>query len=320
MLPLLEGNGQFVLALVRFTLAMFQQRLLFNSVAMQSIQPVNIETMPDESWLERNLVWIIGLLLALAGGGAIFASQRFITVWHTSLGELSYALGEALIIAGVLSIAVDRPLKARLLKEASRGIFKHMIGFDPQPEIKDELEKIVFRDSKLLCKRRTIRFQIEPLDPGQVRVSVETSVDVETPGATAATYEQYATFERAENATIHRMSLIAPSDANQNYDVPNPDTHLKPPGILEARMSEVSIKPNTIYHFFTNYSMLLPENFYHSFHVAYPTIGVHISVEAPEGFVIEPDQTPHHAGNQWDYPGLYMPGRNVTVRWRRSER
>lgn len=146
-----------------------------------------------------------------------------------------------------------------------------MVGFDAQPEIRDELEKIVFRDSKLLCRKRKLRFRIEALDAAQVRVTVDASVEMETPGPTAVTgYQQYATFERAENATIQRMTLVAPNDTSQNYDVRNPEAPEKPPGVIEARMQDVTIKPNTVYEFFTKYSMVLPEDFYHSFHVGSP--------------------------------------------------
>jgi hypothetical protein len=274
--------------------------------------------MQDESWWDKNVVWVIGLLLVVVGAFLVYGSVEYLQAWGPVV-EIVKGLGEALIVAGVLSLAVDRPLKKRLLREASRGIFKHMVGFDPQPEIKDELERIVFRDTKVLCRRRNIRCRIEPAEQGMVRVTVDTSVEVETPGATAVSgFQQFVTFERAENPTVQRLSLIAPADAAQNYDEPNPEVKLIPPGVLEARMRDVTVKPNTIYQFFSKFSMVLPENFYHALHIAYPTIGVHISVEAPDDFIIEPDETPNHADGEWDYPGLYMPGKNVTVRWRRS--
>lgn len=291
---------------------------MFNNSAALRRGVANMVPMPDETWWDKNAVWMIAILLALAGASLIFGSIEGLQGWPV-VAELVKAAGDALIVAGVIAATVDRPLKKWLLHEASRGIFKHMVGFDPQPEIKDELERIVFRDTKVLCRRRNIRFRIEPSDAGTVRVTVDTSVEVETPGATAVNgFQQFATFERAENPTMHRLSLIAPADAGQNYDQPNPELKPKPPGILEARMHKVTIKPNTTYQFFSQYSMILPDNFYHAFHVGHPTIGIHVSVFAPDDFVIEPDQTPNHTDIEYDYPGLFMPGRNVTVRWRRE--
>jgi hypothetical protein len=295
-----------------------EQSLLFNRSAVTRPEGANMVPMQGETWWDKNIVWAMGVLLALVGAFLVYGSAEWLQGWEPT-ADLVKAMGEALTVAGVLSVAVDRPLKKRLLQEASRGIFKHMVGFDPQPEIKDELERIVFWDTKVLCRRRNIRIGIEPSDAGMVRVTVDTSVDVETPGATAVTgFQQFAAFERAENPTMHRLSLIAPSDAGQNYDQPNPELRLKPPGILEARMRDVTIKPNSTYQFFSQYSMILPDNFYHAFHVGHPTIGVHISVFAPEDFVVEPDETPNHVGVEYDYPGLFMPGRNVTVRWHRN--
>jgi hypothetical protein len=298
----------------------FERRLLFAGQSTNTAEPDTIDAMNWRQFWERHCVWLIGIVVALAG--ACLISLGIVSYFPISreLSELIKAVVEALIVAGALSVLVDPFLKNRLLREATRGIFKHMVGFDPEPEIKDRLERIVFQDAKLLCRRRTLTCRFEPLPNEKVRVTVDTSVEVETPGLSAVGFSHFLAFERAEQATVHTMSLIAPTDASQNYNFESPVLITKPPGILEARPKEVKIRPGNTYNFYSRYSMILPEDFYHAFHVVHPTIGVHVSViETPEGFIIAPDQTANHQGNEWDYPSLFMPGQNLTIRWYRYE-
>jgi hypothetical protein len=75
----------------------------------------------DRIYLDQLLVWGIAALLIIVGGVLLWRWPNPV-VWH--------GLGEALIIAGVLTFVVDPFLKRRLLKEAAQGIFEHLIGFD----------------------------------------------------------------------------------------------------------------------------------------------------------------------------------------------
>lgn len=70
---------------------------------------------------------------------------------------------EALLIAGLSALGVDPLLKRDLLREASQGIFKHMLGFEHLPEVKDKLEQSV-RETKLIRKSIDLRCEIEPRD------------------------------------------------------------------------------------------------------------------------------------------------------------
>jgi hypothetical protein len=49
------------------------------------------------------------------------------------------SLGEAILIAGILTLVVDTFLKARLIKEASKGVFHWMLGFNLPPQIQERL-------------------------------------------------------------------------------------------------------------------------------------------------------------------------------------
>ncbi len=82
--------------------------------------------------------------------------------WASPVGKL----GEAFLIAGVLALAVDRSLKRELLVDAARGLFVHMLGFDQQPAIKQELAKITFTTKLYIGKNRLFAKSKEPR-PGE---------------------------------------------------------------------------------------------------------------------------------------------------------
>src|SRR6266853_16278 len=96
-------------------------------------------------------IWLFALLLVVLGVGLIyrFHGQPIIS-----------AIAEALIVAGALALVVDPLIKSELLREASRGIFIHLLGFEHHPQVKDKLKDIVF-ETKLLRARFDIRCWIE---------------------------------------------------------------------------------------------------------------------------------------------------------------
>lgn len=263
---------------------------------------------------DRNSAWFIGVSFLLSGITLVAGAASLGTVVPRS-SEIARAIGEALIVAGAIALAVDRPLKKELLHEVSLGLFKHLIGFDPDPEIKDRIEQLVFNDTRLLCRRRAIQYRIEPLENRWVRVIVETSVEMETPGLHAVDHQQWSAFERAERPSLHRVTLVSP-DPQENYDYREPILKSQPPGILEFRCPRIAILPRKTYRFYAAFSMILPEDFYHTYYVGVPTIGIQLSVYAPDSFIVEPDETTHHSGNHWEYPKLFMVGQSLTIRWR----
>jgi hypothetical protein len=112
--------------------------------------------------LEVTPSWAIGVGLSLLGISLVVVGNSCWT-WlnnlNGSLPALAGAFGEALLIAGLLAMLVDPFLKARLLREASRNLFEHIIGFDHEPEIKQRLRDIVFQ-TKLYRTNSRISFAV----------------------------------------------------------------------------------------------------------------------------------------------------------------
>ena len=125
---------------------------------------------PRSHWFlrlaEARPSWQIGTVPSLLGALLLWLGHGpWLRTHYASLPEIISALGEALLSAGVLTLLVDPFLKARLLREASRSTFEHMIGFDNEPQLRERIRNIAFetklyrRDYKLTCK-------IAPLESG----------------------------------------------------------------------------------------------------------------------------------------------------------
>jgi hypothetical protein len=72
---------------------------------------------------------------------------------------------------------VDPFLKGRLLREASRSIYVHMIGFDHEPELKNRLEQTIFQ-TKLYRRDCRMDCTISAGKPGWVDLVLETVFEI----------------------------------------------------------------------------------------------------------------------------------------------
>lgn len=265
-----------------------------------------------EKWWENILgripVYLISLLLV--GGGAYL-------LWRFPEGYLRHALGEATIIAALLLFLVDPFLKARLLRDASKGLFHFLLGYDHQPQIKDRLEELVY-GTKIFRKDFYLKCTLKP-EQGSMRLNVECRFEVVNPTNETHKYLHAVQCERVEKPTAGLMTLVS---EQQTYGfVPSLTYKADDPLVLEAKGEEIDISPaakGTTYKFGSKFSMLYPEEFFYAVHVGVPTIGMTIEVEPPEGFQVTASPTRTCAKNIWTYDKLFMPGEHVDIRWERS--
>jgi hypothetical protein len=108
---------------------------------------------PDKHWFR---IWMLALLLIAAGIGGM----HFLPGNH-----LVFAVAEAFLIAGILALAVDPLVKRDLLREASRGIFVHLLGFEHHPQVKDKLKEIIY-GTRLLRNRVELVVTVETAPDG----------------------------------------------------------------------------------------------------------------------------------------------------------
>jgi hypothetical protein len=262
-----------------------------------------------ESLIERMQAHYITLFLCVVGGVFLRCSAPG-TFWHS--------FGEATFIAGLLVLFVDPMLKGRLLREASRGIFHYLLGYDQQPEIKDRLQQLVF-DTKLFRKNFYMKCTFTP-EQNSMRLDLDCSFEIINPTNEPQNYTHCVQCERVENPTVRALTLISEKDS---YSV---IPELKPkkddPFALEASAGDIEIQPMSkgrTYRFGSNFSMIYPLEFFYAVHVGTPTITMTVEVVPLDGFEINASPCPIFTKNIWKHDKLFMPGEHIDVRWERKK-
>ena len=253
-------------------------------------------------------VWPLGVVLTFAGAALLRLSP---------IASFRHSFGEATVIAGILALGVDPFLKRSLLKEASEGIFHHLVGFDQQPEIKDRLKQLVF-NTVLFRRDFRINFALSPLEGGKIRCSVNHVGELVNPSNYPQEFRQYLNLEKSLNPSTCGVSLLS---SEEKYDVSALTEKRDEPGVLECSGPRVRIKPSKAgvrYYISAHYCYEFPDTFYYTLHFAYPTIGVLLTVDAPPNFDISASPTLITNGHSWEYRGLFMAQEYLTVRWSRK--
>ncbi len=224
--------------------------------------------------------------------------------------------GEATFIAGLLSLAVDPILRARLLKEAANDIFHHILGFNQQPEIKDRLHDIV-TNTKLY--RKDFRMRIKFSESGDdVHLHLAYEFCLLNPTNQSQEFTQHLAWEEGERPSNCKIWFTA---KEKTYSVPmEPKQKEDDPGVLEVWGKKQSISPThseNPYRVGGEYSMLIPKNFYAVLHFGSPTIGAIFSFEYPSDRLEVSASLPTiRIEDQWIYDSLFMPGDHLNIRWK----
>jgi hypothetical protein len=265
---------------------------------------MNIE--PQKPWFR---IWMFATLLIIAGVAAIkyLPENRVIST-----------AADAVLIAGILALAVDPLMKRDLLAEASRGIFVHLLGFEHHPQVKDKLKQIVF-ETKLLRNRLSNNVTIEPLNDGFL-ITVDYETEIVNPTNTTIPFEPFIEWDASHRPTVPRMTFVA-TDGSQEWTEINVPLREDDPGVLSAKPHKVDIKPHSkggisyhasgTYTFFTKHGYMLQ-------YMGLPTLSVMFRVNVPEGYEVSASKGDVHTGNYWEYSGIRMVGEHIGIRWRKT--
>jgi len=259
--------------------------------------------------LEEIPIWLVGLALIAIGASVI----------HWNHYQLVKDLGDALVVAGILALVVDPYLKHRLVKEASRGIFIHLLGFEHHPQVKDKLKKLVF-ETKLLRKRFDLRCKIIPLDVDGYELRVETDAEITNPTHTPEPFIPNLGFEMAERPVIDEYSFTPSS--GKGWTINNPAMKELPDdlGVQAPTLKKCVIEPEEkgiTYRFCGAYRLRLKCGLT-QIYMGLPTLEMTIRVEAPPDYEVFANNSDNQNENFWQYNTIRMQGDHVILRWRQK--
>ena len=274
---------------------------------------------PFKRFIQKIPTWIISLVL-VAVGAALLYFKHATWCWIDIVPfvrEVFPAIGDALIVAGVLALAVDPFLKAKLLDEFARDIFEHLIGFDHEPEIRAELKKLAF-DTNLYQRDYDLRCEIEERPEGGVIIKASKQLGVFNQSLEDRAFTPGWQFAQPDNARECRVTYFIDEEEDRAFTPLFVETA---GGYSEALTDKVKIAPQykgKRFRFRAECVFEAPEDWYHPMYFGLPTIGITISVTAPQGWAVWVGKQ-SDPSNRADFheKRLYMPGDKIEIHWRK---
>jgi hypothetical protein len=270
--------------------------------------------------VRRIPTWGISAVLCALGAFSLYFKSAGWEWLHWSpvlFHELVPAIGEALIVAAILAVVVDPFLKEKLLHEASKGIFEHIIGFDHEPQLKAEIRAIAF-ETKLYQKDYNLTCVVVPNPDGTVNLMLSKELEVLNESLGVVKYIPGWRFTESDQPKDCKVESII-----DGHDCTRVDVEFKEDGsgYLAAYAPEVKIKPkreNTRYRFVSRCSAIQPQDWYHPIYFGLPTIDVRITATAPTSWKVWiGDQKPQLGTAMFHDSGLFMTGRHIEIHWRK---
>ena len=277
------------------------------------------------------------LVGALIVGGGLLCKPAAHWAGLVAFEEYAKHLGEALMIAGVLAIAVDPLLKRELAEYVSGASQKDMIqrafGFPLPPLILQRIHS--FTAFRFISKNQRLTFRFEPLSQstGRVRVWIEHEYELQnlqyadikiTPKRVFPEYEGAALHlfrwidaagqehKRGDGATNLLASNREPGHAGEQiFEL---DTEITLPGRPGERTEAPPVK------FFVSTSIdSLPSWGHNLASWTTPAIGIKVVVVDAEkaGLSVVPHGPPSDrpSSNVWEWTGAIMPFEVIAIRW-----
>jgi len=283
----------------------FEKLLLVRALSAKEVHPLTTETRDRLNDWRGAVVGCVLLLLGLSG----------LLLCPSIRGQ---RVSEAVMIAGLLSIVVDPFLKKRLVKEASKDIFHHLLGFELPVQIRERLRDIVLK-TDLYREDLRITCAFTETDDKMIRIEFETSYEVVNPTHDVLEFHQLLDFEKAENARLNRISC---DQARKGYGKTATLTFNDESDLFEYKGKGIKIEPSGTkkrYRFSADYSVEgFPVPGFHVQMFKYPTIGLTVRIRnRPPSLIISTDIGSGDEG-QWTSDRLFMPGDHFNIRWERT--
>ena len=255
-------------------------------------------------------VLIVGGLTGVAGTA----------VWHWP--EVLKSCGEATFIAGVLGLTVDRFVKERLLKEVTKDVFHHMVGYPVPEAVRDKIKELI--NTPFIAREKRLELTIsKPRSDDTVRITSRRETTLENITRESRTYDLTLNILEADRPTFLGFQVIG-RHIHESIDeskVATLVTKDSQSGLHRLVINPLSVEPQDIAGEYTvvwHYEVTQPRNHYHVEGFLLPTLGVRVRVIAPPGThisVLAPLKTFKHVGDEWFCNEFFLPGEFMLIEW-----
>jgi hypothetical protein len=230
--------------------------------------------------------------------------------------EIGIRFSDAIFIAGVLTVAVDPFLKRRLLKEASKDIFHHLLGFDLPLEIRETLRDFLLHN-RHYRENVIIDVTVTPLTNGtEVELTVTVRADVVAVANT--TYKQQISFEEAEHGTILEASVTSQSHSGKSYTEISPQLDSVPDESMTYAWTgrEIKLKSDERLNTFIKFRMQKPIHDFWMLNFGITTVHPTVHVNGNPGLTVTASKADQVNRNEHIYRKVFVPGDHLQIRWK----
>jgi hypothetical protein len=260
------------------------------------------------TWSDKLKEWagiIVGALMVIGG---LFG------IWLCPEG-IGRSVSEAIFVAGSLTITVDPFLKRKLLREASKDIFHHLLGFDLPTEIRSTLKEFLlgtksYREDTEIEARAELKDKIVLLTVS-VRSKVIAASDVK--------YRPYVAFEQSEHPRLLQVSVTA-NNPKLNSNLTMGDLVLSAksdePMVIEWKGREIKLHKGDSISTYVRFSIEgMHEDFWVYFFGA-PAIYPKVRLSASPELDVSASLADQMNGNEYLYKKVFVTGDHIQIRWK----
>lgn len=292
-------------------------------------------------WRQKLARWATRFRFALVGASIIGVGLLCKPAAHwlglAAFEEYAKHLGEALMIAGVLAIAVDPLLKRELVEYVSGASQKDMIqrafGFPLPPLILQRIHSFTTFRFVSINQRLTFRFEPPHASTGRVRVWIEHEYDLQNLQYADIKIRPRRVFPEYEGAALHLFRWIdvngdehkegdgikdlliqSAESGHEGERIFELDTEITLPGRPSEQTEAPTIK------FFVSSSIDGLTSWGHNLASwTTPAIGIKVVVVDAEkaGLCVVPHGPPSDrpSSNVWEWTSAIMPFEVIAIRW-----
>lgn len=271
------------------------------------------------------------LLWALFVTGVVLIIFADIWFVHAVAGPAS-SLGEALFVASVLGLTVDKYVKLKLSREVSRNVMEATLGHHLPPALHAELESIT--RYKIVRRNFKIRYTLTLVDHA---MWLDSFVDFEAENMTdekqTFTHTMWVQKPFGHKDTSIEQLLLAKCKTGRkddDYEYKSNDLQKASSDVAgNARLwtKSVGIQPKEVVRFWSRTRQVFPPEHVDLFIFTDPTIGVEVSVTCPDSHKVEvlmlhrlETQVVATPVQTWELRNAaFLPNTGVSIEWRVQE-
>jgi formiminoglutamase len=282
----------------------------------------------------RALFWLVPLSLVLGGSylldPAIYGIAGIFGKLPGEIKEIGPKLGEALIIAAVLTAIVDPYLKRELAEQVARDALNAAAGHDLPQAVKNEIQRII--RAEYTRRRFTIVFNISGVKDhdGFVTLVMHTAYDIENETAfwvpcTIRTSIELPRGPELVPPEIARSALLALSISGPSSRIDLNEDQLRARQATDDTYifveEKVALPPKgrPQIHVETTRSIVYPETWFYVLDLLGLTIDVDVVLGDENNFRwnvhFGAHGKPEHSAGRWSQPGAHLPGHFARITW-----